>query len=498
MMTAIRNNLPVLVVVAPLCIGFVLPTLVRRVRLVETLVIAITVIGLVGAGYLASLVFSGGGTTIVYSMGGWPAPWGIELVAGSAAVLILLMIAIVVMPIALFSANNLSHEVGASNRTVWFYTLYLLLTGALAGMAVTNDLFNVFVLVEVATLSCCGMVAARNHSRAAEAALTYLILMSLGSALLLGGIGLVYIITGHLNMGYASQELSRIWQDYPRVIWLAASFLLVGLGVKSALFPLHVWLPDAHSYAPSPASAVLSGLAVKGYLLCLMKILYNVFGGSLIQQLAVDKIITVLGMLGIIVGSVFALAQDELKRRLAFSTVAQLGYAFMGMGLVNTRALTGSLFYVLGHAVSKAALFLAAGAIITTSGKERISELAGIGRKMPVTMAVFTIASLSLVGIPLFAGFVGKWNLLLGSLDAGNWLAAAVVIAGSVLCGAYLFPIIRIAYFEPAPSRDLQDPGMPQKVGMLLLAAAVIILGVVPGPFLELARRAAVDFLAIR
>jgi multicomponent Na+:H+ antiporter subunit D len=229
-----------------------------------------------------------------------------------------------------------------------------------------------------------------------------------------------------------------------------------------------------------------------------MKILYNVFGGSLIQHLAIDKIITVLGMLGIIVGSLFALAQDELKRRLAFSTVAQLGYAFLGMGLVNTRALTGSLFYVLGHAVSKAVLFLAAGAIITTSGKERISELAGIGRKMPVTMAVFTIGSLSLVGIPLFAGFVGKWNLLLGSLDAGNWLAAVVVIAGSVLCGAYLFPIIRIAYFEPVPSRDLHDPGVLQKLGMILLAAAVIILGVVPGPFLELARRAAVDFIAIR
>ena len=498
MMTAVRDNLPVLVVVAPLCVAFVLPTLVRRLRLVESLVIAITVIGLLGAGYLAFRVYPGGGTALVYSVGGWPAPWGIELIAGSAGALVLLMVAMVVLPAALFSAGSLTREVGGSSRAVWFYTLFLLLNGALAGMAVTNDMFNVFVLVEVATLSCCGMVAARGHSRAAEAALTYLILASLGSALVLGGIGFLYIITGHLNMGFASQELHRIWQDYPRVIWMAASFLLVGFGVKSALFPLHVWLPDAHSYAPSPASAVLSGLAVKGYLICFMKILYNVFGPSLIQEFAMDRIITVLGMLSIIAGSLFAIAQDELKRRLAFSTVAQLGYAFLGMGLINKTALTGSIYYVIGHAVSKASLFLAAGAIIAATGKERISELAGIGRKMPVTMAAFTAGSLSLVGIPLFSGFVGKWHLLLGSLEAGNWLAAAVIIAGSVLCGAYLFPILRIAYFEPAPTADGMDPGMPQKLAMVLLAAVVVILGVAPGPFLELAGRAAVDFLAIR
>lgn len=151
------------------------------------------------------------------------------------------------------------------------------------------------------------------------------------------------------------------------------------------------------------------------------------------------------------------------------------------------------------HAASTAVLFLAAGAIVTATGKKRVSELAGIGRKMPVTMAAFTVGSLSLAGVPLFAGFVGKWNLLLGSLEAGNWLGAAAVIVGSVLCGAYLFPVIRAAYLEPAPSDDKrQDPGWLQKLSMILLGAAVIILGVMPGPFLKLARRAAVDFIAVR
>jgi len=153
-------------------------------------------------------------------------------------------------------------------------------------------------------------------------------------------------------------------------------------------------------------------------------------------------------MIAIIAGSVFALTQDKLKRRLAFSTVAQVGYIFLGLGLANSQSLTGMLFHMASHAVIKSGLFLAAGAIIATTGKNRISEMAGVGRKMPITMAVFTICSVSLVGIPLFSGFVGKWHLLLGSLEAGNRLAQAVIIVGSVLCAAYLFPIIRVAYLS--------------------------------------------------
>ena len=282
------------------------------------------------------------------------------------------------------------------------------------------------------------------------------------------------------------------------MVWMAISFILVGFGVKSALFPLHVWLPDAHSTAPSPASAILSGLAVKGYLICLLKILYNVFGHTLIQAFAVHRILVLAGMVAIIAGSILALTQDELKRRLAFSTVAQVGYIILGLGLVNMKGLTGTLFYLASHAVIKSSLFLAAGAIIAATGKHRISELAGIGRKMPITMAVFTVGSLSLVGIPLFSGFIGKWYLILGNLEAGNIIPVAVIIIGSVLCAAYLFPIIRTAYFEPVADEDWQDPGLPQKISLILLAVAIVILGVLPGPFLELASRAAAEFLVLQ
>jgi multicomponent Na+:H+ antiporter subunit D len=498
MTAAITANLPVFVVIAPLFVAFVLPTFARRMRLVEGLVIFVEALGLVGAGYLASIVLAQKGIPIIYRLGGWPAPWGIELEVGSLGAFFLLVIAGVSLPVALFARGNLTKEVGSKERVTRFYVLYLLLNGALAGMAVTNDLFNVFVLVEVATLSCCGLVSARNHPRAAEAAFTYLILATLGSTLVLGGIGFLYITTGHLNMGFSSQELGRIWQDNPHVVWVAISFMLVGFGVKSALFPLHLWLPDAHSTAPSPASAILSGLAIKGYLICLLKILYNVFGHTLIQAFAVHRILVLAGMVAIIAGSILALTQDELKRRLAFSTVAQVGYIYLGLGLVNTKGLTGMLFYLASHAVSKSALFLAAGAMIAATGKQSISELAGIGRKMPITMAVFTVGSLSLVGIPLFSGFIGKWYLILGNLEAGNIIPVAVIIIGSVLCAAYLFPIIRTAYFEPVADEDWQDPGLPQKISLILLAVAIVILGVLPGPFLELASRAAAEFLVLQ
>ena len=502
MTATIQAHLPVFVVIAPLFVSFVLSPMARRFRLVQSLVVGVETLGLLWAAYLAGMILVGKGVPIVYSMGGWSAPWGIELWVGNLGAFFLLVISGVMLPVSLYAVGNLGAEVGDAQRSTRFFVLYLLLSGALAGMAITNDLFNVFVLVEVATLSCCGLVSASRGPKAAEAAFNYLILATLGSGLILGGIGFMYIITGNLNMGFAAQQLSQVWRHYPHVVWMAISFFLVGFGVKAALFPLHVWLPDAHSSAPSPASAILSGLAVKGYIICLMKILYNVFGVSLLTVFNLDRILVLLGMVAILAGSMLALAQDELKRRLAYSTVAQIGYVFLGMGLMNTRGLTGTLFHMASHALIKSSLFLAAGAIISGTGKARVSELAGVGRQMPITMGVFTIGSLALVGIPLFSGFVGKWYMLQGSLEMGGYLPATVIIIGSVLCAGYLFPIIRVAYFEPVSEgfksgTTWQDPGVFQKTALILLAVGIVVLGVIPGPLLDLATRAAADFLLI-
>ena len=498
MISSITNNLPAFIVIIPLVIAIILPTFARRIKLVEGLVISVETLWLLGAGYLASMVLLQNGIPIIYNMGGWVAPWGIELKVDSLGAFFLLVVTGISLPVALFAKGNLTEEVGSKERVTRFYVFLLLLGGAMAGMAVTNDLFNVFVLVEVATLSCCALVSARNHPRAAEAAFKYLILATLGSTLVLGGIGFIYMLTGYLNMGFAHQELTQVWQNSPHVIWMAMSFILIGFGVKSAIFPLHVWLPDAHSNAPTPASAILSGLAVKGYIILLIKFMYTVFGQTLMREFNIHRVLVMAGMIAIIAGSIFALTQDELKRRLAFSTVAQIGYIFLGLGLMNTTGLTGTLFYLASHAVIKSSLFLAGGAMLAATGKKNISDLSGIGRKMPVTMAVFTIGSLGLIGIPLFSGFIGKWYLLLGSLEAGNILSVIVIIVGSIFCAAYLLPIIHIAYFEPGTDEELQDPALPQKIALVLLAVAVVVLGIIPGPILELARRAATELLMIQ
>jgi multicomponent Na+:H+ antiporter subunit D len=223
-----------------------------------------------------------------------------------------------------------------------------------------------------------------------------------------------------------------------------------------------------------------------------------VFGCTLMREFVIHRILVLAGTVAIIAGSILALMQIELKRRLAFSTVAQVGYIIMGIGLMNTKGLSGTLFYLASHAVIKSVLFLSAGAMIAASGKKNINELAGIGRKMPITMAAFTIGSLGLTGIPLFSGFIGKWNLIVGSLELGNIIPAVVIVVGSVLCAAYLFPVIRVAYFEPAPEEDWKDPRLTQKIALISLALAVLILGIIPGPFLELAERAAVELLALK
>lgn len=498
MISSITSNLPVFLIIIPLFLAFIIPTFARRLKLVEGLVISIEFIWLLGAVYLASIILKQSGQPIIYSMGGWQAPWGIELKIGSLSAFFMLVITGVSLPVAIFSKGNLVQEVGSKERASRFYVLLLLLGGAMAGMALTNDLFNTYVLVEVASISCCALVSIRKHPRASEAAFKYLILATLGSAFILGGIGYIFMLTGYLNMGFANIAMNQIWQNSPNAVWIAMTFVFIGFGVKAALFPLHVWLPDAHSNAPTPASAILSGLAVKGYILCYLKFMYDVFGPNLMMQFNMDKILVLAGMIAIIAGSLFALSQDELKRRLAYSTVAQIGYLFLGLGLMNQKGLTGMLFYLASHAVIKSALFLSAGSIITATGKKKISDLAGIGKKMPISMGVFTIASLGLIGIPLFSGFVGKWYLLLGSFESGNTLAAIIIILGSVLCAAYLLPIIRIAYFGEVSDDKVKDPALPQKIALLILALAVLVLGIIPGSVLELASRAAAELLMIQ
>lgn len=495
---ALSENLAVLIIVALLSAAYIMPLLtkIRRFRVAEFFAVLMLGLALTGGVYLAREILHNGAFT--YAVGGWSAPWGIELSLDAISGFFLITIGLVATPILLYASVDLVQEVGSRSRAAWFLTLFLLLVAALCGLAVTGDLFNVYVMVEVATIASCAIVSARNDANSVEATFKYLMLATIGSGFVLLGIGFLFVLTGNLNMNYIAQELGVLWRDYPTALWVCLSFFTVGFGVKSALFPLHVWLPDAHSSAIAPSSAMLSALAIKGYIIALLKIFYIAVGVDIITKLPITNILTILGMLAIIAGALFALAQDELKRRLAFSTVSQVGYIFLGIGLGNVQGLTGTFMHILSHAMTKALLFLAAGAIIKQTGKTRISEMAGVGFKMPVTMGVFAIGSLSMVGIPLFSGFVSKWQLLLGSLAAHNYLALIVLVAGSLLAAAYLLPVLRTAFFIRSEEKAaVTEASYVQLVAMLFLAVAVIMVGVFPGAVLELAKQAAATLLGL-
>lgn len=496
MSLVVRDNLPVLIVVALLSSAYVMPLLtkIRRFRFAEFFAVFMIALALSGGIYLGQGILNHGSFT--YAVGGWAAPWGIELSLDAVSGFFLITIGLVATPIMLYASYDLVAEVGSRSRAAWFLTLFLLLVAALCGLAITGDIFNIYVMVEVATIASCAIVSARNDSASVAATFKYLMLATIGSGFVLLGIGFLFVLTGNLNLNYIGQTLRLTWQNYPTALWVALSFFTVGFGVKSALFPLHVWLPDAHSTAISPSSAILSSLAIKGYIIALLKIFYVGVGAQIIWELPITAILTLLGMGAIVAGALFALAQDELKRRLAFSTVSQVGYIFLGIGLGNIHGLTGSFMHILSHALTKALLFLAAGAMIKRTGKTRISEMAGIGFKMPVTLGVFAIGSLSMIGIPLFSGFVSKWQLLLGALAKGNYLAVLVLVAGSLLAAAYLLPVLRTALFvRPTPTPAKDEAPSVQLVAMVFLAALVLVVGAFPHQVLQLAQKAAATLL---
>jgi multicomponent Na+:H+ antiporter subunit D len=310
------------------------------------------------------------------------------------------------------------------------------------------------------------------------------------------------MITGHLNLTFIAAELAEVKDSYPFLIWTALSFFTVGFGVKSALFPLHLWLPDAHSSAASPSSAVLSSLVVKVYIIAFLKILFIAFGLDIFHETFIRHLIIILSVIAMLAGSFFAFVQIELKRRLAYSTVAQVGYVFLGIGLGTPWGLAAGMLHIVVHAFMKTCLFLTAGAFYYQTGIKKVNQFAGMGYKMPITMGAFTIAALSMVGIPLLGGFISKYGLALGSLEANLPLVIVVIIISGLLNATYYFPIIGQAYFSQeeadghhdqnshghsgeAKKFKLDQVPLSMLVPIVILALGVIYLGIFPGILLN-------------
>lgn len=389
-----------------------------------------------------------------YAIGGWAAPWGIEYRLDPLGALLQLLLAAVAAAILPWTRQSAARELERA-RLPGFYAALLLLQAGLLGIVATGDAFNVFVFLEISSLSTYALIAMGRDRRALTAAFRYLILGTLGATFYLIGVGLLYALTGTLNMADLAARLPAVADT--RTAHTAVVFVTVGLGLKLAMFPLHAWLPNAYAYAPSAVTALLAATATKVALYVLVRFVWTIFGAEFaFGAIPLAALLGVLAVLGMLIASAVAVRQDEVKRLLAWSSVAQIGYALAGLALASGAGLAAALLHLANHGLMKGALFLALGNIAWRFGNTRLSTLRGLGRAMPWTMAAFVAGGLSLVGVPLTVGFVSKWALLQAALAAGAWWLVGAIALASLLALAYVWRVVEVAYFEASESRDLR------------------------------------------
>jgi|CXWL01.1.fsa_nt_gi multicomponent Na+:H+ antiporter subunit D len=476
-MSAVWPHLPVLQVVIPL-FGALLAGLLRRPTPAYVLATAVSwVVPLIAGALLWQVVQTG---PISYHIGGWAPPWGIEYRIDVLNALVLVLVTVVGAVIMPFARLSVAFEVG-EGREAWFYCMYLLCLTGLLGITVTGDAFNAFVFLEISSLSSYVLIALGHDRRALLSSFQYLIMGTIGATFYVIGIGLLYLVTGTLNMADLAARLGPAWAEHSRAIVAALAFVTVGISLKLGLFPLHVWLPNAYAYAPSWVTAFLAGTATKVAIYLLVRFYFSIFGVAIdLRALPIGDVIIILSLAAMLVASLVAVFEANLKRLLAYSSVAQIGYITLGIGLANQAALTGALVHVVNHALMKAALFLAAGAIFYRAHTTQLTELAGIGRRMPLTFAAFTIAGFGLVGTPGTSGFISKWYLMVGALNAGQWIPALAIVASSLIALIYVGRVLEIVWLrEPsAQMAAVGDPSPSMLVPLVVLSLATIYFGI--------------------
>jgi len=422
--------------------------------------------------------------TISYHIGSWAPPWGIEYRVDRLTSFVLLLVsgtAAVVLP---WSRASIEREIPCDQHYL-YYAMFGLCLAGLLGITITGDAFNIFVFLEISSLSTYVLIALGRDRRALAAAYRYLIVGSIGATFIVIGIGFLYLMTGTLNLVDMGVRLREA--ENPRPILAALAFLTVGISLKLALFPLHQWLPNAYTYAPSAVTAFLAATATKVSVYVLIRFYYSVFGESLVfEQLPLPQIMLVLSLLAMFVASFIAIFQDNLKRLFAFSSLGQIGYITLGLSFGSVTGLTASIVHLLNHGVAKAAIFLLIGGLVlgftktgTTPVAPGFDRLAGLSRRMPLTSIGIVIAGLSLIGVPGTAGFISKWYLILAALEQDQyWLIGAIVLS-SLLAVAYVWRFVEVAYFSPPPavSEGVKEAPLSLLVPAWLLVIATLWFG---------------------
>ena len=473
---------PILIIVIPLISAVLTPLMGLRKEVLSYLcaITALSLCTLASVHTLYTVMTEG---TIHYRLGGWPPPFGIELVVDHLNGMMLVIVSVISLLVAVYSYRSVEQEL--PGKSVYFYTVYLLQVTGFLGILITGDLFNLYVFLEIASLAGYALIAV-GEDGAPVACFRYIVMGTIGACFYLLGVGYIYISTGSLNMADVHLLVPALYDS--KVIAAAIAFILTGLAIKMALFPLHVWLPDAYTKAPSATSALIAPLMTKISIYVMIRILFSVFGISLFVELfPLNKIMVWAGFAAICGGAVMALAQTDFKRMLCYILVAEVGYMVGGLGLANAVAIRGAILHILNDAVMTAGLFTVAGIIMHKMKSHRLTDFEGLFRRMPFTMSAFVVCALSMIGVPPTCGFFSKWYLISGAMLAGEWPFVAALLGSSLINVILFFRIIEVGYvFQssmPAHThgRERIDRIDEAPLSMLIptvgIAAAIILIG---------------------
>ena len=458
----------------------------------------ICVVGTMSAWLLHFVVTSRIGS-YTYMMGHFPAPWGNELRVGILEACMALFFCIIMLLSLLGGRKKLLGEVEYSKHNIYYVLCDLMLSSLLA-LIYTNDLFTAYVFVEINTIAAGGLIMIRQNGRCIEATVRYMIMSLLGSGLLLLGICMLYDLTGHLLMSNIKEQVTAIMRagTYQVPMIITIGIMTVGLAIKSALFPFHSWLPDAYGYATVSSGAILSSLVSKGYIFLLVKIFYRVIGFGYISGSHILSLLFIFGLCGMIFGSVSAIWESDIRRMIAFSSVAQIGYIYMGFGLGTNLGMVAGIFHILSHAATKSLLFISAIGLTDVSGGSRsFFELTGAGYRNKAAGAGFLVGAFSMVGIPMFSGFVSKLLFAEAAILVPNWklLPTLIVLAISTILNAVYFLKTVVRIYTPVDQKIIQEKGyfnlkFPEQklycVTIVLFIIVNLILGMTSQPIIRL------------
>ena len=480
-------HLPVLLVVVPL-VAAPIAALLNRPRLSWAVAVAATLWALYAALELLSQTMAAG--AIHYELGGWPAPYGIEYVVDPVNAWVVVIVALIGALVAPYARVSVEREI-TEDRIPLFYAAFILCLTGLLGIAVTGDVFNVFVFLEISSLSAYALIALGSDRRALTASFQYLIMGSVGATFIVIGIGLMYVMTGTLNMADLADRLPEV--SGTRTIPVAFTFLTVGITLKLALFPLHLWLPNAYTYAPSAVTAFIASTATKVGVYLLLRFFFTIFGVTFsFDVMQLDRILMPLALIAIVTMSLVAIYQENVKRLLAYSSVAQIGYMVLGISFASVLGLTAGILHLFNHALMKGALFMSMGCVMYRVGSVRLERMNGLGRAMPWTMAAFVVGGLSLIGVPFTVGFISKWYLVQAALEQGMWPVAGVVLLGSLLALMYVWKVVEVAYFrESDPELGISEAPLSVLVPTWVLVLGNLYFGINASDSVGIATRAA-------